>query len=169
MVRFTHHDTGSHWFFRRVAVSQQQQRTTPNPHVILTGGRDLAAIHGAIREIVRFTHYDSDSPACSTVAPSASCCTETPCHPDRREGSRRRAATEQRTAPQLHVMLTPAAQLRACSGRDRAGMQRCAMENNADSVRWFAALTMTVVLTGFSGVWQCCCSSSAPHRNPMSS
>jgi hypothetical protein len=53
------------------------------------------ALHRAIGEIVRFTHDDMGFQGCSG-----------------------------RNAANLHVILTPAAQLRACSGRDRAGCRR---------------------------------------------
>jgi hypothetical protein len=84
-----------------------QQRAPANPHVILTpsaqlracSGRDLAAFHSAISEMVRFTHHDIDVQG---LVLQIQC-------------------NHHRIAPQPHVILTPAAQLKACSGRDRAG------------------------------------------------
>jgi hypothetical protein len=68
-------------------------------------------------------------------------------------GGRHLTAGQRSSAPQrtFIVILPPAATLRACSGRQRAAMPCCAMENNADSVRWFASLTMTWVFMGGHG------------------
>jgi hypothetical protein len=51
----------------------------------------------------------------------------------------------QRAPLKNHVMLTPSAQLRACSGRHLA-VWRCMPLQN--TMRWFAPLTMTQLFTG---------------------
>jgi hypothetical protein len=64
MVRFTHHDMAFHGL--ALQIQRNHHRILAKSHVMMTpaaqlracSGRHLTGIHGAIREMVRFTHHD---------------------------------------------------------------------------------------------------------------
>jgi hypothetical protein len=126
---------------RRAASRSMAQRGAAKPHVMLTpsaqlracSGRDRAGWHCRISEIVHSAHYDSGFHGRDTAVFYGTLyhCTR-PCHTDPfgaaqgmlRAGSRWSAAKRHRAPRRVHVILTPSAQLRACSGRDLTARHR---------------------------------------------